>query len=50
VVLNMLDVARQIGALPRSGTLGVRVGVWMQHVAAFWVRISANVTAHFGGS
>ena len=38
VVLNMLDLARQIGAVPRSGTLGDRVGVWMQHVAAFWAR------------
>ena len=38
VVLNMLDLARQIGAVPQSGTLGGRVGVWMQHVAAFWAR------------
>jgi len=38
VVLNMLDLARQIGAVPRSGTLGDRVGVWMQHVAAFRAR------------
>lgn len=38
VVLNMLDLARQIGAVPRAGTLGDRIGVWMQHVAAFWKR------------
>lgn len=38
VVLNMLDLARQIGALPQPGTLADRVGVWMQHVAAFWAR------------
>lgn len=38
VVLNMLDLARQIGALPQPGTLADRVGVWMQHVAAFWTR------------
>jgi len=38
VVLNMLDLARQIGAVPQPGTLGDRVGVWMQHVAAFWAR------------
>jgi predicted ester cyclase len=38
VVLNMLDRARQIGAVPQAGTLGDRIGVWMQHVAAFWAR------------
>ena len=38
VVLNMLDLARQIGAVPQAGTLGDRVGVWMQHVSAFWAR------------
>lgn len=42
VVLNMLDLARQIGALPQPGTLGDRVGVWMQHVAAFWARARAR--------
>jgi len=35
VVLNMLDLARQIGAVPREGTLGARVGIWMQHIAAY---------------
>ena len=38
VVLNMLDLARQIGAVPRSDTVGDRVGVWMQHVVALWAR------------
>ncbi len=38
VVLNMLDLARQIGAVPRADTFGARVGVWMQHVSAFWTR------------
>jgi predicted ester cyclase len=38
VVLNMLELARQIGAVPQAGTLGDRIGVWMQHVAAFWER------------
>jgi predicted ester cyclase len=38
VVLNMLDMARQIGAVPPAGTFGAQVGMWMQHVAAFWAR------------
>jgi hypothetical protein len=38
VVLNMLDLARQIGAVPRADTFGARVGTWMQHVAAYWAR------------
>jgi predicted ester cyclase len=38
VVLDMLDLARQIGAVPNAGTFGARVGVWMQHVAAFRAR------------
>jgi predicted ester cyclase len=38
VILNMLDLARQIGAVPQPGTIGDRIGVWMQHVAAFWSR------------
>jgi predicted ester cyclase len=38
VVLNMLDVARQIGAVPKAGSAADRVGVWMQHVSAFWAR------------
>lgn len=42
VVLNMLDVARQIGAVPQPGSVAGRVGVWMQHVSAFWARARAN--------
>jgi predicted ester cyclase len=38
VILNMLDLARQIGAVPQEGTLGARIGMWMQHVTAFWAR------------
>lgn len=38
VLLNMLDLARQIGAVPQPGTLGARIGLWMQHVAAHWAR------------
>jgi predicted ester cyclase len=38
VILNMLDLARQIGAVPQPGTVADRIGVWMQHVAAFWSR------------
>ncbi len=38
VVLNMLDLARQIGAAPRAGTVAARIGVLMQHVSALWAR------------
>lgn len=38
VVLNMLDVARQIGAAPQPGSVAGRIGVWMQHLSAFWAR------------
>jgi predicted ester cyclase len=38
VVLDMLDLARQIGAVPRAGTLAANVGMWMQHVSAFRAR------------
>lgn len=38
VVLDMLDMARQIGAVPQKGTVAASVGLWMQHVAAFWAR------------
>ena len=34
VVLDMLGLARQIGAVPAAGSLGERVGVWLQHLAA----------------
>jgi predicted ester cyclase len=36
VVLNMLNLARQIGAVPQAGSAAERVGVWMQSVAAYW--------------
>lgn len=38
VVLDMLDLARQFGAVPRPGTLGARVGLRLQHVAAYRAR------------
>jgi predicted ester cyclase len=38
VVLNMLELARQIGAVPQAGTFAAQVGVWLQHVAAFRAR------------
>jgi predicted ester cyclase len=38
VVLDMLDLARQIGAVPRAGSVADRLGVWLQHVSAFWHR------------
>ncbi len=38
VVMNMLEVARQIGAVPQAGSVGDRIGVWMQNVSAFWAR------------
>jgi predicted ester cyclase len=34
VVLNMLGLARQIGAVPKAGSLAERIGVWLQHMAA----------------
>jgi predicted ester cyclase len=41
VVLNMLDVARQIGAVPAAGSVGDRMGVWLQHIAAHRARACA---------
>lgn len=38
VVLDMLDLARQIGAVPAADSAAGRLGVWVQHVAAFWSR------------
>ena len=38
VVLDMLELARQIGAVPPAGTLAANVGMWMQHVSAFRAR------------
>ena len=34
VVLDMLGLARQIGAVPKAGSLAERVSVWLQHIAA----------------
>lgn len=42
VVLNMLDLARQVGAVPQAGTLSARIGLWMQHVSAYWARTRKN--------
>lgn len=38
VVLDMLDLARQIGAIPEAGTPADRVGRWLQHVSALRAR------------
>lgn len=43
VVLNMLDVARQIGAVPQADSVAGRVGVWMQHLTAFWARTAGSI-------
>lgn len=40
VVMNMLDLARQIGAMPKPGSFGERVGVWLQHLSASRLRRS----------
>ncbi|MDZ4802485.1 MAG: nuclear transport factor 2 family protein [Bryobacteraceae bacterium] len=34
VVLNMLDLARQIRAVPGPGSFGDKIGVWLQRVVA----------------
>lgn len=34
VVLDMLSLARQIGAVPQAGSIPDRIGVWFQHIAA----------------
>jgi predicted ester cyclase len=36
VVLDMLDLARQIGAAPQVGSMADRLVVWLQNLAAFW--------------
>lgn len=38
VVLNMLGLARQIGAIPRAGSFAERVGIWLQHFSAHRAR------------
>lgn len=42
VVLNMLDLARQIGAVPKAGSRAERIGVWLQHLAAHRARSRAE--------
>jgi len=37
-VLDMLALARQIGAVPKAGSSAERIGVWLQHIAARWAR------------
>lgn len=39
VIIDMLDLARQIGAVPQTGSFGERVGLWGQHVAALAGRV-----------
>jgi len=38
VVLDMLGLARQIGAVPKAGSVADRIGVWLQHIAAHRAR------------
>ena len=38
VVLNMLDLARQIGAVPKAGSRAERIGIGFQHLAARGMR------------
>lgn len=38
VVLNMLGLARQIGAVPDAGSFAERIGIWLQHISAGWTR------------
>jgi predicted ester cyclase len=39
VVLDMLNLARQIGAMPAADSVAGRVGVWLQHAAALCSRL-----------
>jgi predicted ester cyclase len=48
VIIDMLGLARQIGAVPRPGGLGERVGLWGQHLAALAAR-AAKMTRPPGG-
>lgn len=38
VVLDMLGLARQIGAVPEPGGVAERAGVWLQHLSAWRAR------------
>jgi predicted ester cyclase len=42
VVLDMLALARQIGAAPKSGTFAEHLGVWLQRGSHLRLRHSAN--------
>ena len=42
VIIDMLGLARQIGAVPPSGGLGERIGLWGQHAAAPLGRIGTR--------
>lgn len=42
VVVNMLDLARQVGAFPAAGSLGERFGMAVQHVSASVMRRRAR--------
>lgn len=44
VILDMLGLARQIGAVPQAGGLGERIGLWGQHVAALLGRLGRPST------
>lgn len=34
VILDMLSLARQIGAVPQAGSIADRIGIYLQHIAA----------------
>lgn len=42
VVLDMLDLARQIGAVPKAGTFAASTGMMMQRISAFMARRRNN--------
>jgi len=42
VIVDMLGLARQIGAVPPAGGFGERVGLWGQHMAALLGRAGSN--------
>lgn len=42
VIIDMLGLARQIGAVPPAGGLGECIGLWGQHVAALLGRIGTR--------
>lgn len=42
VIVDMLGLARQIGAVPPTGGFAERVGLWGQHIAALLGRVGSN--------